>query len=145
MSQTSAARTLTAPLRAPHRPGRAAAALRVVRPPARGRSGAGTVVLCVGLLVAGLLTLLGLNIALAKGSYHLYHLQSDQTRLRESADSLKEQLDDQAAPQRLAAQAARLGMVPAPNTAFLDPATGTIIGEPAPAKAPPAPTVVTQH
>jgi hypothetical protein len=138
----------TAVTRAPARPGtrtvpqqrqqRPAPRLRVVAPAPR-RSFTGLALLCVALLGAGLLALLLLNISIGKGAYALTELQSQQRQLTIQQQALSQDVEDLGAPQNLAARAQKLGMVPAPNTAFVNVPGGKIDGDPAVAVAPPKP------
>jgi hypothetical protein len=132
------------PLRAPARPVPAAPRLRVVAPPARGRTRAGVTVLCLVLLAGGLVTLLMVNISLSHGSYTLRDLQEKQTRLQEQQQALQEDLDRVQTPQHLAQQAQGYGMVPAPRPAFLRLGTGDVLGAPAAARTPPPPRVMSK-
>ena len=135
MSQSSAAvvRPIVRPV-----PGQRAQRprLRVVAPAPR-RSAGGLALLSVGLLGIGLLVLLLLNISIGKGAYSLTELQTRQRELAEQKQSLSEQVEQASAPQRLAGQARRLGMVPAPNTAFVRVPDGRVQGRPEVATAPP--------
>lgn len=123
-------------VRQPARPPVRAARPRLRVVPAPQRSNTGLAMLCVGLLGAGLLVLLLLNISIGKGAYQLTELQQQQRELAEQRQALTEQVQSQAAPQKLAAKAKKLGMVPAPNPAFIDPADGTVKGEPEAATSP---------
>lgn len=110
--------------------------LRVVAAAPR-RSAGGLALLSVGLLGVGLLVLLLLNISIGKGAYALTELQAQQRELAEQKQALSEQVEQAGAPQRLAKQARRLGMVPAPNTAFVRVPDGRVQGQPEVATAPP--------
>jgi hypothetical protein len=92
------------------------------------------------LLVVGLGTLLLLNTYLAQGSFALQELQTKVSRLSDQEQALQEKAAKLAGPQRLARKAAGLGMVAAPNPAFLRAADGKVLGDPIPA--PPRPVVV---
>lgn len=85
-----------------------------------------------GLLVAGLVSLLMLNTALAQGAFIIDHLQTRSGQLTDQEQALDEQLAGEESPARLAARAAALGMVPGTNPAFIRVADGTILGVPAP-------------
>jgi len=115
--------------------------LRVVparRTPAR----APFVLLVSAILGAGLVTVLLVNTWLAQGSFTLHALQKQQTALQNQTQALTQEIAAESAPQALAARAAALGMVPAPNPVFKQP-DGRVVGvanqavRPAP---PPAPT-----
>ena len=131
MSLSSAARVTTRPtVRPTTRPSRQPAPprLRVVSVPRRTRSRAGTVVCCGLILVTGLVALLLLNITLSRGSYELFRLEAEQVQLAERQQALREQLDAEAAPQRLARRARELGMVPAKGPAFVRLSDGDVLG-----------------
>jgi cell division septation protein DedD len=113
----------------------------VVSAPAHTRSRAGLVFGCIALLGGGLVALLLLNVSLERGSYVLQDGQTKQTRLQDQAQALREQLAALQAPQNLAAQASKLGMVPNPNAAFLRASDGRVLGVPTRAVAPKPPTV----
>jgi cell division protein FtsB len=112
--------------------------LRVVAPAPR-RTAGGLALLSVGLLGIGLLVLLLLNISIGKGAYALTELQRQQRQLAQDRQALAEQVQAASAPQKLAARARRLGMVPAPNTVFVRLPDGTLEGKPMIAQAPPKP------
>jgi hypothetical protein len=135
MSQTAAARVAPRPILRPALRERPQPRLRVVAPMPR-RSAGGLALLSVGLLGLGLLVLLLLNISIGKGAFALTELQKQQRQLTEDRQSLAEQVEAVSAPQKLAAKARKLGMVPAPNTAFVLVPDGTLQGEPEMATAP---------
>jgi hypothetical protein len=148
MSQATAVRTAPRPVGragarpAPaSRPAPAAPRLRVVSAPAHTRSRAGLVFGCIALLGGGLVALLLLNVSLERGSYVLQDEQTQQTRLQDQAQALREQLAALQSPENLAAQATKLGMVPNPNAAFLRASDGRVLGVPTRAVAPKPPTV----
>lgn len=115
--------------------------LRVVAAPDHARSRAGAALWCAVLLVAGLVTLLLLQNSLTEGAYDLRTAQQEARKLGEEEQALREQLEKLKAPDNLAAAAGRLGMVPAPNPAFLRVPGGEVLGVPAPGVAAPSPTV----
>jgi hypothetical protein len=117
--------------------------LRVVAP-APSNSRAGLAVLSITLLAGGLLALLVLNISLIRGSDALSQAQLEQRTLAEARQRLQEQVESSRAPQQLAERARALGMVPAPNTAFVQLSDGKVLGRPAAAAAAPVqrPTTV---
>jgi hypothetical protein len=114
--------------------------LLVVGAPVHTRSRAGLVIGCLALLGVGLLGLLVLNVSLEKGAYVLRQQQSDTNRLLAERQNLQEQLAALEAPQSLARRAADLGMVTAPNVAFVR-TDGRVLGVPAPGVAVRAPSV----
>jgi len=141
MSQSNAARVAARPAARPV--GRSVSVpprLRVV-PARRGRSRVRLALSCVGMLALGLVLLLLLNISLSRGAYELYRGQAQLNLLQEQRQATQEDLLVQQAPQRLAARARKLGMVPAPNVAFVRLDDGKVLGVPKPATRP-APTAV---
>ena len=141
ISSAAAARPLARPGLRPapgYRPRPQAPRLRVVAPAPSGNR-AGLALLVVVLLAGGLLSLLFLNIALSRGSYQLSDAQAEQHKLVERQQALQEEIEAAGAPQHLARRARELGMVPAPNAAFVEVPQGKVLGEPAAAKAPPKP------
>jgi hypothetical protein len=96
---------------------------------------------CAVLLVAGLVMLLLLQMSLERGAYALQAAQGQARELGEREQSLREQIERLQAPQNLAARATALGMVEAPNPAFLRASDGKVLGVPAPGVARPSPTV----
>jgi hypothetical protein len=138
-SSAAAARPLARPALRPApgaRPRPQAPRLKVVAPASSGNR-AGLALLAVVLLAGGLLTLLFLNISLSRGSYQLSDAQTEQHKLVERQQALEEEIEAVRAPQHLANRARQLGMVPAPNTAFVELPNGRVLGKPAEAKAPP--------
>jgi hypothetical protein len=97
------------------------------------------VLLVLGLLIAGLLTLLAVNTALAQNSFVIHDLEQQAAELADREHLLREEVATQESPQRLAERAVALGMVPSGNPVFLRLADGAVLGEPEPAEAPPAP------
>jgi hypothetical protein len=129
MSQmTATARPLPAPRRAPVR-----APLRIL--PARiSTTGSGRfATICVVLLTVGLIALLLLNTALAKGSLALGQLKRESAALSDTAGNLQEEIDRASASGTLARRAASLGMVRSNRRAYIDLARGTVTGEAQPA------------
>ncbi|MCV2393426.1 hypothetical protein OEB99_03825 [Actinotalea sp. M2MS4P-6] len=102
-------------------------------PPARARTRVPFVALCMAVLAAALLTVLLLNTAMAQGEYERYGLA---TRLAQSAQRQQElvtELDEAAAPAKLAARARALGMVPSTTGGYLRLSDGAVLGDPTPA------------
>jgi len=133
MSQaTATARPLRSPARDPRR-GPTPAPLRVI--PARiTTTGSGAfAAICVTLLVTGLIALLVLNTALAKGSIELGELQRESLLLSEAAGNLQEEIDGASASGALAQKASQLGLVRSNERAHIDIATGKISGTAYPA------------
>jgi hypothetical protein len=91
------------------------------------------VVLVLALLSVGLGALLLLNTLLAQGSFTLHSLDARVADLADREQALQQRAAELASPQRLARSAARIGMVPSVNPAFLSTEKGKILGEPVPA------------
>ena len=133
MSQaTATARPLRSPARAPRR-GPTRAPLRVI--PARiTTTGSGAfAAICVTLLVTGLVALLVLNTALAKGSIELGELQRQSALLSEAAGNLQEEIESASASGALAERASQLGLVRSNERAHIDIRTGKVSGTAHPA------------
>jgi cell division protein FtsB len=124
-------------------PGRAPQAprLRVVTAPRHTRSRAGLVAACVALLALGLVGLLLLDVSLERGTYELRDQNVRAEQLREQEQKLQQQIQDLTAPQNLAAQARRLGMVDAAGAPVFVLPNGRTVGVPQHAAAAPSPTV----
>ncbi|HUR75031.1 MAG TPA: hypothetical protein VMZ00_12205 [Sporichthya sp.] len=103
------------------------------------------VMLIVLVLSGGLAALLGFNTALAQGSFTASKLQKQATELDDRSQSLEEQLARAAAPDRLAKDARKIGMVPAPGVAFLSLADGTVTDGALPAPYIPPPLTPAQR
>jgi hypothetical protein len=141
MSQTAtAARTTRPASRAAPRARSTAPSLRVVTPPSRARAFDALALATVLGLALGLLTLLMVNISLGNGVYRVAELKAQATQLSEQRQSLREGLEAQQAPQELARRARTLGMVPAPNAAFVRLQDGRVLGTPTSAPAPVVPS-----
>jgi hypothetical protein len=125
---------MTAPSRIPRTTGRRPApapGLRVVsgtRGARPGSGGAAFAIACIALLAAGLVSLLLINISMSRGSYALHDLQATSGELADTQDALTQQLSVQKSPPHLAARAVAMGMVPAPNAAFLRLSDGKVVG-----------------
>ncbi|GAA2753781.1 hypothetical protein [Amnibacterium kyonggiense] len=113
-----------APVLAPAAPSTAAAprALPLVRPKVLAASVVLAGAVCV--IVAQLL----LSIATAGSAYRLAELQQRSDVLAHQQQVAAEALAADAAPQRLAARAKALGMVPDDSPAYLDASTGRVLG-----------------
>jgi len=144
MSQSTAV-PATRPARAPRPPARPAgraqtSRLRVVSAPAYARSRAGLVVASLALLAIGLVGLLMINLSLEQGAFASRSQQAEIEQLMERRQGLQTELAALKAPQALARHATALGMVPAPNVAFVRP-DGQVLGVPSPAVARPSASV----
>lgn len=89
--------------------------------------------ICVLLLTVGLIGLLLLNTALAKGSLALGDLQRESAVLADTAGNLQEEIDRASASGELARRAAALGMVRSNERAYIDLTKGTVTGTAHPA------------
>jgi hypothetical protein len=99
------------------------------------------VALCLLLLGGGLLALLLVNTAMANGSFRLHDLQAASDQLTDRQQALRQDIAVQAAPERLAARARALGMVPSGSAAFLRLSDGRVLGVAKAAPVPATPTV----
>lgn len=108
------------------RAGTAAPSLAVVPGPAPRTGKASFVMLIVLVLSGGLAALLGINTALAQGSFTASRLQKQATELDDRSQFLEEKLARASAPERLAKEARKIGMVPAPGVAFIGLGDGTV-------------------
>ncbi|QTE30653.1 hypothetical protein [Pengzhenrongella sicca] len=121
------------PAAAPGRTRAPAPRLRLVRAPQSTRTRAPFVIVCIAILVGALLGALVLNTTMARGSYEAHDLQIELATLARTEQGLSTQLLAHKAPGQLAASARALGMVPAPELAFLRLSDGAILGSPTPA------------
>lgn len=115
------------------------------RRPGRGPGGvlptgrAATVVLCGAVLVAALLLALWINIALSRGSYEQHGLEGRRTVLAEQEQALDEHLAEVSSASALDARAQAMGMVRAPDSAWLvleAPQEQAVVGDPEAATTP---------
>jgi hypothetical protein len=114
----------------PPRTRRTPAAQPVEAAPATSRPGRATFILViVAILSVGLAALLGVNTALAQSSFTAAKLQKRVSELNDQSASLQESLSRSNAPDRLAADATKLGMVPAPGVAYVRLADSSITGQ----------------
>lgn len=96
--------------------------------PAAAPSHGGMLVVCAGLILAGLLALLFLNMSLAEGSFRAHELQKVVGELSETETALEQSITAVSSPASLANQATRMGMVPASSPAFLHLGDGAVLG-----------------
>jgi hypothetical protein len=108
-------------------PDRPRTPLAVVPAPIR-RPGRGFVALCVGILAMALLAVLVVNISVSNRQYQMVGLKNEQLDLAQSNELLRQQVEHLEAPQNLAAEADRLGMVKPGDIAAIDLATGRVSG-----------------
>ncbi len=133
MSQLATTRPI-ARASSPRTSARAPRPLRVVSRPRRDRQGA-FVALCLAVLVGGLVGLLMLNTAMAKGSFELKDLRVTSNELSDIQDYLAARVDRLSAPDALARRAQAQGMVPSQSAAFLRLSDGKVLGVAKPAEA----------
>jgi hypothetical protein len=79
----------------------------------------------------GFLALLGINTLLAQDAFTLSNLKIEAKAVADQRDAINRSIDSHAAPERLAAAAAALGMRPSETPVFLDlstPETGVTNG-----------------
>ncbi|RBP64040.1 hypothetical protein DFO66_108136 [Brevibacterium sanguinis] len=86
--------------------------------------------LCVGILVAGLVAVLLLNIFISHTSYEIDRLTSQKDALVEQKDRLVEDNSYRESPQNIAIAAEELGLVRDSSPEFLDARTGKVIDAP---------------
>ncbi|HYO86684.1 MAG TPA: hypothetical protein VES01_09555 [Dermatophilaceae bacterium] len=115
-----------------------------MRPEPRAISHLPFVLLCAGVLAAGLICVLLLNTALAKGSYEAHALEDGSAQLEERQQQLAAVLATRQGPQGLAARAQELGMVRPDSVRWLDLTTGTVSGTATRARAGDQPSIVTE-
>jgi hypothetical protein len=110
---------------------RGARHLTVVSPlrPERATRGA-FVLLLTALLGIGLLSILLINTSLAQGAFVVSSLEREIQVLVEEQQRLEQDVTEAAGPVALEMAARTMGMVPTGNPAFVDLATGKILGKP---------------
>jgi len=91
----------------------------------------------MGILGVALLASLLLNTTMAQASYRQHELTNELTGLSRSIQESQAALDTAASPKQLARAAKKLGMVPAPDIAFLSIQKAKVLGTPKAADAPP--------
>ncbi|NKX52708.1 hypothetical protein HER39_19460 [Arthrobacter deserti] len=94
---------------------------------------------CFAVLVAALGCVLMLNISVSGGQYEIVELRGQQVSLEQQNEKLTQQLENNRAPQNLAAEAARLGMVLSPSVGSIDLEKMKVVGQPKAADAGTAP------
>jgi cell division protein FtsB len=98
---------------------------------ARARSRTPFILLLIGLLGGGLVSLLLINTTLAQGAFRINALQQKNAALTQQVQALQQQTAQEESPASIAAQAERLGMRPAGRLRFVDLRTGRIYSQPA--------------
>lgn len=95
--------------------------------------------LVLTVLALGLVGLLMLNTSLQQGAFYARGLEGRAETLQQQREALEIQVAELREPQRVAARAAAMGMVPNENPAFLRLSDGTVLGRATPATAGSAP------
>jgi hypothetical protein len=108
-----------------------------------GSSRAPFIMLVLALAIGGLVGLVLLNTAVNENAFRLHALATNQATLDKQESQLRQELDDREAPARLAAEAAKMGLVPAGRPAFVVLPDGKVVGTPEPAQAPSSPAAST--
>jgi hypothetical protein len=90
-------------------------------------------ILVIAMLVAGVVGLLMFNTNMQQSSFTATALQDRVNTLTAEEQGLNMELDALRDPQRLAVAAKDLGMVPPSQPAFIELATGQVLGNPTPA------------
>jgi hypothetical protein len=85
---------------------------------------------CFTVLVLALGSVLVLNISVSSGQYKLVELRNEQVSLAQANEKLTQQLENNQAPQNLAAKAADLGMVTSPSVGSIDLGSQKVAGKP---------------
>ena len=91
------------------------------------------VILVAVVLLGGVVLLLMFNTSMQQASFKATALEERATLLHAKKQQLQQELDNLRDPQRVAEQAAGLGMVPLVTPAFLKLSDGTVLGVPQPA------------
>jgi hypothetical protein len=96
-------------------------------------------VLVLALAIGGLIGLVLLNTAVNENAFRLHDLDTKQASLDKQEQQLEQALDNRSSPAELAAQAKKMGLVPAGDPAFVVLPDGKVVGTPEPATAPSSP------
>lgn len=84
----------------------------------------------VAVLSIGLLMLLALNTALAKGSFRAFELRVQKSDLAQREQLLRTEIEAASSPVALSQRAEKMGLVPATAPVFIRLSDGKILGEP---------------
>ncbi|MFC7402151.1 hypothetical protein [Citricoccus sp. GCM10030269] len=99
------------------------------------RTGRGFATLCIAIVAAALMMVLITNITVSNRQYDLVTLKNEYTDVSQANEQLRQQVEHLEAPQNLAAEAAKLGMVNPGSIASVDLDTGAVSGKATPADA----------
>ncbi len=102
--------------------------LRIVHAPAAARSRVPFLLLCVVLLGGAMLVALMLNTTMAATAYEIHSTELELAKLSQTNQELATEVDELAAPARLADRASDLGMVRSAEVSFLRLADHAVIG-----------------
>jgi len=91
------------------------------------------VALLLLVVVGGVLGILLVNTKINENAFQLRNLEQEQSALDRQEQDLKQRIANYESPNNLAAQARRLGLVPAESPAFIRLPDGRLIGVPQPA------------
>ena len=121
---------LTNPVRSPRSAPQSAPRprLAVLARPETTRSPIPFALLITAIIAATLTAMLVLNIQMSSTSYELTRLEARSQRLTEQQQALAERNEQLGTPQELDRRAREIGMVPMQEPAYIDLATGTVIG-----------------
>lgn len=123
-----------APQRAQERPGgRLVPWLKVAPPMPVSVPRTPFILLLLLVVVGGVLGILLVNTKVNENAFQMQTLEREQEELDRQEQDLKQQIANYEAPNNLAAEARRLGLVPADSPAFIRLPDGRIIGVPRPA------------
>lgn len=94
-------------------------------------------VLCAVLVLLAMVAALLLNTARGAGAFQLAEAESSQRQAAETRLALEAQVDEMNSPEQVSRRAEDLGMVPAGTMGYVDPASGSVVGEAEEAEAAP--------
>jgi hypothetical protein len=122
--------------------GRERSGLRAAPPVPVAAPRAPFVALVLAVVIAGVLGILVLNTKINENAFQLTNLEANQVSLDQQEQQLNQQLANRESPNNLAAEALKLGLVPAGTPAFIRLPDGRVLGVPQPATS--APSITSQ-
>lgn len=131
IGNTALAPQQTEPIRAP-RPTRRPS-LAIVPPVDLPASRTPFIMLILVLVAGGLIALLLLNTAINENAFRLHTLEQQQNKLDAKEQKLEREISQRESPGSLAAEAKRLGLVPAGTPGYIRLPDGQVMGVPSPA------------